>query len=113
MFDIFDQFITTVALRYLDPVFLLKDHKNTDDPRSGAPGKGSRIGVASSFARVDTLHTPMKDGKIKVNIPDVQQSPITLLIFDHGVMVSTIPDEIPAHKYLVHPCLGGEVISWT
>lgn len=100
-------------MRESDSVFLLKDKKNTDDPGPGAPWKKSWIGVTSPFARVDTLHTPMKDGKIKINIGDVQQAPITLLIFDHGVMVSTIPDAVLAYKYLVHPRLRGEIISWT
>ena len=102
----------TVALGKLDSVFLMKGHKNTDNPRSDAPWKESWIGVASPLARVDTLHTSMKDGKIKVNIVDMQKTPVALLIFDHGVMISTIPDVIPAHEYFVHPRLGGEIISW-
>jgi len=110
-FNVIDQ-ISTSDLRELNSVFVLKDQENTDDPRPSAPWKESWIGVASPFTRVDTLHTTMKDGKINVNIADMQQAPVALLVFDHGIMVSTIPDLVLAHKNLVHPCLGSEITSW-
>ena len=111
-FNVIDQFSTSV-LRELDLIFLLKDQKNPYNPRPGPPWKESWIRVTSPFARINTLHASMKDSDVNVNSADMQQAPIAWLVFDHGVMISTIPDVVLAYKYLVHPCLGGKIISWT